>query len=385
MIYLDNAATTKMDARVLSKMMPWLSDSYGNAGALYSLGRNAKKAVENARCEVAQLINCDPEQVIFTSGGSESNNMAIKGTLEGRGGVLLSTIEHDSIWSATDSPDYYRGGLAALPDGRIVPSVVEGIWDECYDLVSVMYVNNEVGTINPVSEISAYCHDHNLLFHTDCVQALGSVEVDMKEIDCDFASFSSHKIHGPKGVGALYVKNKDILIPLISGGAVQEYGLRGGTENVAGIVGFGEACRIVREEGESHRTYIKALNEVFIRTLEDAMTQNGLGGTFHINSSTKYGIPKIVNVRFDYVGAQSLVLLLDAYDICVSAGSACHSHNDEPSRTLTAMGLTPDEARSSIRVSFSSYNTSQEVMLAARKIADCVRILRTMETTWGGT
>lgn len=381
MVYLDNAATTKIDSRVLSSMMPWLNESYGNPGALYAIGRNAKMAIEEAREEVAQLVNCDPEQIIFTSGGSESNNLAIKGILKESGGILLSQTEHDSIWNATESPGYYRAGLFSLPNGRITPSALREISTEFYDLVTVMYVNNEVGTINPVREIAAFCHDHNLLFHTDCVQALGSINVDVKEIDCDSASFSSHKIHGPKGVGALYIKNKDILRPLISGGIAQEYGLRGGTENVAGIVGFGEACRIVRKEGETHGIYIKELSELFIRTLEVAIDQKGFGREFHINSSAKDGISKIVNVRFDGIDAQSLVLLLDSYNVCVSAGSACHSHNSEPSRTLTAMGLAPDEARSSIRVSFSSYNTSQEVIFAANRIADCVNVLK---TTYGG-
>lgn len=377
MIYLDNAATTKMDNRVLTKMMPWLTEDYGNPGALYLEGRKAKAAIENAREEVARLINCDPDQIIFTSGGSEANNLAIRGFLEARGGVIISTTEHDSVWSATECPEYHRAEVGAISNGRIAASNFVGIPVEYYDLVSVMYINNEIGTINPVKDIAAYCHEHKLAFHTDCVQALGSVKVDVKDIDCDLASFSSHKIHGPKGVGALYVKNKDRLRPIVAGGANQEYGLRGGTENVAGIVGFGEACRILNQEGELYKECVAALNKEFIDTLGVALHERGIADVFHINGATdERSTSKIINVRFDGIDAQSLVLMLDNNGVCVSAGSACHSHSNEPSRTLTAIGLTPDEARSSIRISFSSYNTLREVRAAANRIAECVDSLK---------
>lgn len=372
MIYLDNAATTCVDERVLQAMMPWFLGKYGNPGSLHSLGREAKAAVESARAQIAALINCDPEQVVFTSGGSEANNLAIKGSLNWRDGVLLSATEHESIWSATEGESYHRSTIAATSTGKILPYFMQAFSLNDYRLATVMCVNNEVGVINPVKAFAALCHKHGMLFHTDCVQALGSVNVDVKDINCDFASFSSHKIHGPKGVGALYVKKRDTLRSLVSGGADQEFGLRGGTENVAGIVGFGEACRILQEEFEENIAHIKNLRETFLR---------GISSVNDVSVINAEATPKILNLRFEGVDAQTLVLMADAYGVCISAGSACHSHSNEPSRTLLAMRLTEDEARSCIRVSFSADNSIQEVEDAARIIGLCVKTLRYSSTT----
>lgn len=373
MIYLDNAATTKMDARVLDAMLPYLRNQYGNPGALYPLGLDARKAIERAREQVAALINCEPGQIVFTSGGSEANNLVIKNSIYGLGkskAVSLNS-EHDSV----------RGAVASLRQaGSFLPSI-EAVYTYLnmsseVGLVSVMYVNNETGLINPVEDIALECHATGALFHTDCVQALGSIPVDVKEIDCDFASFSSHKIHGPKGVGALYVKDDSLLRPLICGGAEQELGLRGGTENVAGIVGFGAACRITRERLFGDMVYIEALRDVFLEALSECVNEWQTPERMRFNNPN--GTSKILNIRFDGVDAQSLVLLAGTRGVCISAGSACRAHDNKPSPALISIGLTEEQARSSVRISFSRDNTKEEVEEAARIIASCAIELGSM-------
>lgn len=370
MIYLDNAATTCIDVRAQQAMMPWLLGKYGNPSSLHSLGREARNAVEGARAQVAALVNCQPEQIIFTSGGSEANNLAIRGYLGERERVLISNTEHDSIWAATDTLRYFRAGIKAQSNGRIMPSAFGRFSLKDFNFASVMYVNNEVGTINPVKELAALCHKNKLVFHTDCVQALGAVKVDVQDIGCDFASFSSHKIHGPKGVGALFVKDPTMIKPLIAGGNGQEFGLRGGTENVAGIVGFGEACRILQEEFDENMQRLTELRKAFITEL------NAWVDIPRVNSDLEVCTPKILNLLFDGIDAQTLVLMADTHGVCISAGSACHSNSNEPSRTLLAMGLTDEEARSCVRVSFSTHNSRSEVEDAARIIGLCVMVLK---------
>lgn len=372
MIYLDNAATTKINDRVLAAMLPYLKEQYGNPGSLHSLGREAKRAVDKAREQVSELINCDPEQIVFTSGGSEANNLAIKGFLEDGDGVVISRTEHDSVWNSADSFKYVFGAAAPFANGTVGVGTIDSLVNEYTQLVSVMYVNNETGAINPVKRIAERCHEHKLYFHTDCVQALGSIPVDVRDIGCDFASFSSHKIHGPKGVGALFVKNKDLLTPLVSGGYEQEFGLRGGTENVAGIVGFGEACRIVKDNLTNDMGYIKKLRDKFFEALHAWLDQPGFPELMHVNSNEPHCTAKVLSLRFDGVDAQTLVLLADTQGVCISAGSACRAHDNKPSLALVAMGLTEEQARSTVRISFSVDNTVEEVKDAARIIANCV-------------
>lgn len=256
MIYLDNAATTQIDPAVLEKMMPFLQENYGNAGTLYKLGRRSRSAIENARAQVAKLIDAEPEQIVFTSGGTEGNNMVINFAgrymqANGKKIMAVSAIEHDSVLK----PARYLAtngviGLETLPvdsTGHVILGNVKKLDSQNTGFISIMRANNELGIANNVQLAGKYAHEHGALFHVDCVQALGSERLSMKEIDCDFATFSSHKIHGPKGVGAVYIKDPERFIPLIFGGENQEHGLRGGTENVAGIVGFGEACRLICE------------------------------------------------------------------------------------------------------------------------------------------
>ena len=385
MIYFDNAATTEMDDRVLDVMVPYLKGQYGNPGTLYKLGRDAKLAINKAREQVAELINCSPDQVVFTSGGSEANNFAFNNRLKWSRPVITTKMEHDSVregiygldWMANDKLPVNRKGVV-LPE--VFSSYVNGF--ACYSgghhirTAAIMYVNNEVGSVNPVSEIARICDEAGIALHVDCVQALGSIPVDVRDIGCASASFSSHKIHGPKGVGALYIENSEYYEPLIFGGDDQEFGLRGGTENVAGIVGFGEACRIVKEGINDSMRHTKALKNVFLDTIRSELNNHNELEIMHINGDLDNCVSKILSLRFDGVDAQTLVLMADTRGVCISAGSACRSHDNEPSPALLAMGLTDEQARSTVRISFSIYNTLDEAREGARIIARCALSLK---------
>lgn len=388
MIYLDNAATTPIDRRVLESMMPYLTTQYGNAGTLYKFGRAANEAIQNARAQVSRFVGASNGSIIFTSGGSESNNLVfrgVKGCLKriGRTHVLVSAVEHDSVLRAAESlikEGFDVGYIPVQGDGSVSLTALEGLLRPDTGLVSVMYVNNETGAVNPVCDIGSLCMKHGVLFHTDCVQAAGCHAIDAVEIGCDFLSVSSHKIHGPKGVGALYVKDMTTITPLIYGGAEQEYGLRGGTENVAGIVGFGRACELSAAQLQEDKTYVSSLKQRFVTELTDALKERGMDGIIHINGGSIMAPGKTVNLRIDGVDNESLILMLDNKEICISAGSACQSHESNPSHVLTAMGLTMEEARSSVRVSFSRMNTMEEIIEAAQTIAGFIGVLRVHRT-----
>lgn len=384
MIYLDAAATTPIDPRVLESMMPHLTTQYGNAGTLYKFGRAANEAVQEARAQVARFIGGSPNNIIFTSGGSEANNLVFHGTKDylkriGRTHILVSAVEHDSVLRAAESltkDGFDVEYIPVLGNGAVPSAAVERALRADTGLVSVMYVNNETGVENPVDDIGSICLKHGILFHTDCVQAAGCHSIDVTNIGCSFLSISSHKIHGPKGVGALYVKDTSFLSPLICGGHDQEFGLRGGTENVAGIVGFGKACELSNAQLTEDKTTVSMLKQRFVTEL-----QGHLGGeTVHINGASLLSPGKTVNLRIDGVDNESLILMLDNMDICISAGSACQSHESKPSHVLTAMGLTTEETRSSIRVSFSRMNTVDEVTDAAHIMASFIDVLRSHRT-----
>lgn len=384
MIYLDNAATTKIAPEVLEAMMPYLTDEYGNAGSTYKFGRTAKAAIQKARAQVAGLFNCQPNNVVFTSGGSESNNMVFQGLrhklLEaGKKHLVVSAIEHDSVLKAAEmltKDGFYITYIVPDKDGYIRPRDISEAITEETGLVSVMYVNNETGAVNDIKEIGSICCQKNVLFHTDCVQAAGQYNIDVNDCCIDFASISSHKIHGCKGVGALYIRNLDVQ-PLISGGAEQEFGLRGGTENVAGIIGFGKAAELTIEHLRVDMIEISVMKQQFYMKLRDVFKASGGDiETIHVNGHPVIEPGKILNIRIDGVDAETLLLMLDTRNICISAGSACRSHEAQPSHVLTAMGLTDEESRGSVRISFSRYNTHDEVMEAAEKIALCARALQ---------
>lgn len=376
MIYLDSAATTKPHLSVVEKMIPFLQDGYGNAGTLYKLGRDARAAVEEARECVAKLINADPSEIIFTSGGTEGNRTVFHMAdtyFPYKYNTVVSNIEHESVLKS--AADYNVRYAKADRDGIITPEEVELNCTPNTALVSVMCMNNELGTINDVKRICEVAHKNGALFHTDCVQALGCVPIDVREIGCDFATFSSHKIHGPKGVGALYIRDKRRFNPLISGGIGQEFGMRGGTENVPGIVGFGEACRILYCDGvENNAREIDVLMHTFWEKFIDLSIDAGFFDKIICNPGFEYS-QKIINFSVDGVDAESLILLLDNYGVCVSAGSACNTKEQAPSHVLKAVGLTDEEARSSIRLSFSTKNTGLEMIEAAKIMASCINML----------
>lgn len=382
MIYLDNASTTKIDPDVLDAMMPFLTDEYGNAGTLYKLGLRANEAVENARFQVASFIGAKPENIIFTSGGSESNSMVFASIplifqRKVKQKLAISAVEHASVLNSAQNLVIKSGfGLIKIPvshDGDVEIKTVENILNDVgLGFVSVMGMNNETGVANPIELIGALCKESDVIFHTDCVQAAGCADLDVKKIGCDFLTISSHKIHGPKGVGALYVRDKTMLSPIIFGGGYQESGFRGGTENVAGIVGFGKACAIAEARQKKFIPAVVTLKEMFYYKLLAFLKVHNLDSIFHINGLWDYKHGKTLSIRFDNVDGETLMMMLGANGVCVSAGSACQAHESRPSHVLLAMGLSPEEAMNSIRISFSRMNTCVEVVQAARIIADCV-------------
>jgi len=382
-IYLDNAATTQIDPEVLEAMMPYLTNEYGNPGSLYSHGRKAREAVENARRQVAAFLNAEPEQIIFTSGGTEANNMVFAITqhlLEksGRKRVAFTAIEHDSVIKAARRMKIKHGFDVTKIPVNTVGSASHMVLSDYYindsmGLISMMFSNNEIGVLNLVHMISEKCHEHGILFHTDCVQAAGYNVLDAKRIGCDFLTISSHKIHGPKGVGALFVKNPRDVEPMILGGANQEFGLRGGTENVAGIVGFGKACEISKRNHSEIVTKIVDLRCEFVCEFMNRMKTYGIDNRVSINGDVYSG--KTINLRVDGIEAETLLLMLDGLGICISSGSACNSRESVPSHVLKAIGLSDEQAASSFRVSFSKMNTEEDVKTAAQTIADCINIL----------
>ena len=373
MIYLDNASTTEMDDAVLVSMIPYLTWNFGNVGSLHSMGRRAHDAIQHAREQVATFINASPEQIIFTSSGTEANNMVCNNAISEAcyAYIIASEYEHDSILGWGDYLiNVSKDGI--VNSDTLLENIVKAVSEYPFTpLVSIMHTNNELGTVNPIPRIGELCRNYNVPFHTDCVQAAGFSELDVEKFKCDFLTLSSHKIHGPKGVGALYVRNPDDFSPLIHGGKSQEFGLRGGTENVAGIVGFGTACELAGEHLEENRNKIMSNYKTFTDALECYLDVRGILDKLHYN--TPKNMPtKVLNIRFDGIRAESLLMMLDAEGVCASAGSACNASNGEPSHVLKAIGLTDDEARSSIRVSFSKDNTFDDCDIAASVIAKCV-------------
>ena len=373
LLYFDNAATTRMDERVLEEMLPYLKNEYGNASGRYSLGYEARRAVNEARAQAAALIGAEPDEIYFTSGATESNNIALK-TAEGA--LITSEAEHPSVLNtAMYCKNAGRAVTLIKPDatGKIDVKSLEEAFESTAagrtgkGLVSVMYVNNELGTVNPVSELADIAHSHGWLFHTDAVQAAGHIPTDVKSIKADLLSVGGHKLYGPKGIGFLYVKRGVRLPGLFTGGS-QERGLRPGTENVAGIVGLGKACDIARlEAAESLRkekeisSFIK---DSILNTIPDTV-QNGSGEW-------------ILNLSFRKVNGTSLALRLDMEGICVSTGSACSLGVEEISHVLKSIGLEKALADGSLRISIGKYNTMDEAKILVEKIRSLTEELRSL-------
>ncbi len=365
-IYLDYAATTPIDERVLDTMMPFLREIFGNPGSVHQMGQRAKQAVEEAREIIAKGINADPSEIIFTSGGTESNNTAIKGVLkssDNENKVITSELEHKAVLQPL--ADLQADGLITLfaeptPTGEITADSAAKLIDSDTALVTLMHLNNEIGTINDLHAISEVCKTHNVPFHTDAVQSFGKIPIDVVELGVDLLSASAHKLYGPKGVGLLYVKNNTTWTPLIRGGS-QERKRRGGTSNVAGIVGFAKAFELAMTEMETNRQHFEKLRHVLLNALQKKLT-----GKYHINGNIENGAPHILNISF-YEGdkildGKMLLLNLDMQGICVSNGSACSSGAMEPSHVLKGIGLRDNIANSSIRISFGTRTTEKELL-----------------------
>ena len=355
MIYADNAATTKISDDVLEKMLPFLKEQYGNASSQYSLGVKAKCAVEQARQQIAVAIGAESSEIVFTSGGSESNSWVLSSVSNGH--VITSSIEHRSVLEACHSLECKGIDVTYLPvdsKGRVSLASIKGAIRSNTKLVSIMLANNEIGTIQPIAEIGEYLCERCILFHTDAVQAVGHIPVNVKELGIDFLTASSHKFNGAKGTGILYKRNGVPLLPLIFGGG-QEYGARAGTENVVGIVAAGYAIT----ESVADMTEMADKLSAFVQT-----TINGIRAkipSIIINGDENNRLPGIVNIVFDGVTGESLMHLLDLKGICVSTSSACTSGKDEPSHVLMALGLSEQQAKSAIRISYGKYNNMDEV------------------------
>mgnify|MGYP003743844219 CR=1 FL=1 len=355
MIYADNAATTRISDSVMEKMLPFLREQYGNASSQYSLGVKAKCAIEKARQQVAVAIGAEPSEIVFTSGGSESNSWVLSSVNNGH--VIVSSIEHHSVLNACRSLERKGIEVTYLPvdsKGRVsLDSIKDSIRSDT-KLVSIMLANNEIGTIQPIAEIGEYLRERSILFHTDAVQAVGHIPVFVKELGVDFLTASSHKFNGAKGTGILYKRNGTSLPPLIFGGE-QECEARAGTENVAGIVAAGYAITESVANMNEMADKLSGLVQATINGIRDKIS------SIIINGDENNRLPGIVNIVFDGVTGESLMHLLDLKGICVSTSSACTSGKDEPSHVLMALGLTEQQAKSAIRISYGRYNNMDEV------------------------
>ena len=359
--YFDNAATTDIKEKVLREMFPYLANLYGNASSMYSIGRQSKRAIEEARGKVASIINANPKEIYFTSCGSESDNAVIKGFAyanESKGKhIITSKIEHHAILESCETLEKQGFKVTYLnvdKEGIVdLQELINSITPETI-LISIMFANNEVGTIQPIEEIAQIAKSHDIAFHTDAVQAVGNVPIDVKKMGIDMLSMSAHKIHGPKGVGALYVRNGIEIEKYINGGH-QERNKRAGTENVAGIVGMGEACKIAEITLEYHIQYLTKLRNYYTKKILQHIPDA------KINGSMEKRLPGNMNISFKNTDAQELLFKLDEVGICASSGSACNTETQEPSHVLTAMGLTSDEAKGALRTTFGEDNTFEDV------------------------
>ena len=355
MIYMDNSATSPVKEEVFNAMVPYLKEEFGNPSTFYKLGRDAKKAVEEAREHVAKLINADTREIIFTSGGTESDNMAIKGFLESRGyEVTYLPVNENGIISIEDLKNAIR---------------------EDTILISVMHANNEIGTIQPIEEVGKIAKENGIIFHCDAVQSVGKIPVDVKEANIDLLSISSHKIYGPKGVGAIFIR-KGVRLELLIHGGGQENGLRSGTENVPGIVGFGKAAELAYEHLDENIAKLTELRDSLIEKISDRIPEA------YLNGDRANRLPNNVNFRFAAIEGEGLILRLDAKGINGATGSACSSKSLKASYVLSALGLEDAEIHGSLRLSLGTENSLEDVDVVVDALDEVVAGLRRMSPLW---
>ncbi|MEY8321409.1 cysteine desulfurase NifS [Lachnospiraceae bacterium 46-61] len=377
-IYFDNAATTPVRKEVYDEILPYFTEYYGNASSVYAIARESKKALEKAREQVAKALNADIDEIYFTAGGSESDNFALKGiaeAMEKKGKHIITTqIEHHAILHACEYLQQRGFEITYLPVdeyGKIsLEELKEAIRNDTI-LISVMFANNEIGTIQPIKEIGAIAKQKGIYFHTDAVQAVGHVKIDVKEMNIDLLSLSGHKICAPKGIGAIYIKKGVIINPLIHGGA-QEKRRRAGTENIAGIVGLGKAIELANEEIEQNITKVSALRDKLINGILEKIPYSKLNG--HPTDR----LPGNCNISFEFIEGESMLLLLDSKGIAASSGSACTSGSLDPSHVLLAIGLPHEKAHGSLRMTLEHYNTEKEVDIVLQELPMIVSKLRDM-------
>jgi cysteine desulfurase len=378
MIYLDNASTTKLDKRVLDRMLPYLTEEYGNPSAIYKPAKTARKAVEEARATVAKILNCEPAEIYFTASGSESDNTAIKGIArryrdKGRH-IITSKIEHPAVLEtckALEREGFDVTYISVDGNGILDLKELENSIREDTILISVMFANNEIGTLQPVKEIGEIAKRHGVFFHTDAVQAVGSERIDVKELGIDSLSLSAHKFHGPKGVGALYVKSGVRFERFVDGGH-QEKGRRAGTENVAGIVGLAAAMELSYAELQEKNSRVRALRDYYEAEVEKRIPY------IKRNGDQKKRLAGTSNISFEFIEGEGLLLNLDLKGICASSGSACTSGSLDPSHVLLAIGLKNEIAHGSLRISIGKYNTKEEIDFLVESLVEIVNKLREM-------
>jgi cysteine desulfurase len=383
-IYLDYAATTPVHPDVLEAMLPYFTENFGNPSTLYSYGQDARAAVENARSNVAGLIGSKPEEIVFTSGGTEADNFALEGAVyanEKKGNhIITSAIEHHAVLETCKFLEKRGFNVTYLPVdsyGLIDPNAVKKAITPKTILVSVMHANNEVGTVEPIAEIGKITREAGILFHTDAVQTLGHIPVDVNELGVDLLSMSAHKLYGPKGVGALYVRKGKVLVPFMHGGE-QERRRRAGTENVPGIVGFGKAAEIARKEMPEEAKRLTDLRDKLITGLRGRIEDS------HLNGHPVMRLPSNVNITIDFVEGESMCLTLDMEGICASTGSACSSGSLEASHVLLAMGLRHEQAHGSLRFTLGKWTTVDEIEKVIDSLNSTVARLRAMSPLMKG-
>lgn len=381
-IYADNAATTKISKTALAAMLPCFEENYGNPSSLHTVGQNAAEALFNARRTVAECLGCDPKEIIFTGGGSEADNQALLtgaelGARKGKKHIISDAIEHHAVLHSLKRLEKLGYEVTLLPvngEGFVDPEDVRKAIRPDTALVTIMMANNEIGTIEPIKEIAEICHEKGVLFHTDAVQAVGHIPVNVREIGCDMLSLAGHKFHGPKGVGALYARKGLLVSTLIEGGA-QERGKRAGTENIPGIVGMAAALKEATDNLEANMAKITKLRDRLIE---------GLSVIPHsiLNGPRDKRLPGNVNMCFEGIEGESLLLLLDQKGICASSGSACTSGSLDPSHVLLAIGRIHDVAHGSLRLSLCESNTEEEIETIIKAVPEVVDYLRRISPVW---
>ena len=381
-IYADNAATTKMSSKAIEAMLPYMDKIYGNPSSLHTAGQLANEALDNARERVAKLLGCEAREIIFTSGGSEADNQAIIsaaniGAKKGKKHIISTAFEHHAVLHTLDKLKKQGFEITLLDvgeKGRVSPQQVADAIREDTALVTVMYANNEIGTIQPIKEIGAVCREKGVMFHTDAVQAAGHLHIDVKEQNIDMLSLSAHKFHGPKGVGVLYARKGILLSNIIEGGA-QERGKRGGTENIPAIMGMTAALEEAVENLDANAEKMTAMRDKLIE---------GLSAIPHsiLNGDSENRLPNNVNFCFEGIEGESLLLLLDDKGVCASSGSACTSGSLDPSHVLLAIGRPHEIAHGSLRLSLSEENTAEEVDYIIEAVTEVVAYLRSISPVW---